>query len=71
MHKSKVDVAVLILFFNRPHLLSKVFEQVKIARPSKLYLFHLSIISEIAASNVYPIDLIEFIKISASGLFCR
>lgn len=39
MHKSKVDVAVLILFFNRPHLLSKVFEQVKIARPSKLYLF--------------------------------
>lgn len=38
-HKSKIDVAVLILFFNRPHLLKEVFEQVKIARPSKLYLF--------------------------------
>lgn len=38
-HKSKIDIAVLILFFNRPHLLKEVFEQVKIARPSKLYLF--------------------------------
>lgn len=38
-HKSKIDVAVLILFFNRPLLLEKVFEQVKIARPSRLYLF--------------------------------
>lgn len=39
MHKSKIDVAVLILFFNRPSTLEKVFEQVKLARPSKLYLF--------------------------------
>ena len=39
MHKAKIDVAVLILFFNRPKLLEKVFEQVKMARPSKLYLF--------------------------------
>lgn len=39
MHKSKIDIPVLILFFNRPKLLAKVFEQVKIARPSKLYLF--------------------------------
>lgn len=39
MNKAKIDVAVLILFFNRPKLLEKVFEQVKIARPSKLYLF--------------------------------
>ena len=38
-HKSKIDVAFLILFLNRPHLLKEVFEQVKIARPSKLYLF--------------------------------
>lgn len=37
--KSKIDVAVLILFFNRPALLEKVFEQVKLARPSRLYLF--------------------------------
>ncbi|MBQ8429658.1 MAG: hemolysin activation protein [Clostridia bacterium] len=37
--ESKIDIAVLILFFNRPKMLSKVFEQVKIARPSKLYLF--------------------------------
>ncbi len=39
MNSSKIDVAVLILFFNRPALLEKVFEQVRIARPSKLYLF--------------------------------
>ncbi len=38
-HKSKIDIPVLILFFNRPKMLSKVFEQVKLARPSKLYLF--------------------------------
>ena len=38
-YKSKIDIAVLILFFNRPNMLKKVFEQVKIARPSKLYLF--------------------------------
>ena len=34
-----VDVPVLILFFNRPKQLSKVFEQVKRARPSKLFLY--------------------------------
>lgn len=39
MEQSKVDIAVLILFFNRPNMLAQVFEQVKIARPSKLYLF--------------------------------
>ena len=39
MYKSEIDIAVLILFFNRPALLKKVFEQVKIARPSRLYLF--------------------------------
>lgn len=39
MHKSKIDIAVLILFFNRPEHVRKVFEQVKIARPSRLYLF--------------------------------
>ena len=39
MEKAKIDVAVLILFFNRPKLLERVFEQVKLARPSKLYLF--------------------------------
>ncbi len=39
MHKSEIDIAVLILFFNRPEHVRKVFEQVKIARPSRLYLF--------------------------------
>ena len=39
MHKSRIDIPVLMLFFNRPKQLEKVFEQVKIARPSKLYLF--------------------------------
>lgn len=37
--ESGIDVAVLILFFNRPHLLKKVFAQVKLARPSRLYLY--------------------------------
>jgi len=39
MFEAKIDIPVLILFFNRPTLLQKVFEQVKMARPSKLYLF--------------------------------
>lgn len=34
-----VDVSVLILFFNRPEQLSKVFEQVRNARPSRLFLY--------------------------------
>lgn len=39
MKPALVDVAVLILFFNRPKQLSQVFEQVKKARPSKLFLY--------------------------------
>ena len=39
MKPALVDVAVLILFFNRPEQLSQVFEQVKKARPSKLFLY--------------------------------
>lgn len=38
-YHNKIDVAVLIIFFNRPGCLSKVFEQVKQARPSKLFLY--------------------------------
>ena len=34
-----VGVPVLILFFNRPQQLSQVFEQVRNARPSKLFLY--------------------------------
>ncbi|MDR0891712.1 MAG: hemolysin activation protein [Mediterranea sp.] len=34
-----VDVPVLILFFNRPKPLEQVFEQVRKARPSKLFLY--------------------------------
>lgn len=37
--KPLVDVAVLILFFNRPQQLAQVFEQVKKARPSRLFLY--------------------------------
>ena len=32
-----VDVSVLILFFNRPDHVRQVFEQVKKARPSRLF----------------------------------
>lgn len=39
MHKSEVDIAVLILFFNRPAQLAKVFTEVRKARPSRLYLY--------------------------------
>ena len=39
MKSALVDVAVLILFFNRPRQLAQVFEQVKKARPSRLFLY--------------------------------
>lgn len=39
MHPAKVDVAVLMLFFNRPDQFSQVFAEVKKARPSKLFLY--------------------------------
>ena len=39
MNPPLVDVAVLILFFNRPEPLAKVFEQVRKARPAKLFLY--------------------------------
>ena len=35
----KTDVAVLILFFNRPDHLKKVFDEVRKARPSRLFLY--------------------------------
>lgn len=38
-HSYKIDVPVLLIFFNRPKCLAKVFEQVKIARPKKLFLY--------------------------------
>lgn len=39
MFACKTDVPVLLIFFNRPETFSKVFEQVKLARPSKLFLY--------------------------------
>lgn len=38
-NKDNIDVAVLILFFNRPKMLERVFEQVRIAKPARLYLY--------------------------------
>ena len=35
----EIDVAVLLLFFNRPDCFRQVFEQVKRARPSRLFLY--------------------------------
>jgi len=37
--KAKIDVAVLMLFFNRPDHFLQVFDEVKKARPSKLFLY--------------------------------
>lgn len=39
MKSALVDVPVLVIFFNRPNVLKQVFDQVKHARPSKLYLY--------------------------------
>lgn len=39
MKPALIDVAVLILFFNRPDSLAQVFAQVKKARPTKLFLY--------------------------------
>ena len=36
---SKIDISVLILFFNRPDHLSQVFAEVKKARPARLFLY--------------------------------
>ena len=36
---AKIDIAVLILFFNRPDSLKKVFAEVRKARPSRLFLY--------------------------------
>lgn len=38
-HPAKTDVAVLLLFFNRPDSFSKVFEEVRKSRPSRLFLY--------------------------------
>lgn len=35
----QIDVPVLLIFFTRTDIFSKVFEQVKIAKPSKLFLY--------------------------------
>lgn len=36
---AKVDVAVLVLFFNRPDMLRNLFAQIKAARPTRLLLY--------------------------------
>jgi len=38
-HPFKTDISVLILFFNRPDHLSKVFAEVRKARPARLFLY--------------------------------
>ena len=39
LHPAKIDVAVLLLFFNRPSTFRLVFDEVRKARPSKLFLY--------------------------------
>lgn len=38
-HPAKIDIAVLIIFFNRPETFRLVFAEVKKARPSRLFLY--------------------------------
>lgn len=39
MKEAKIDIAVLLIFFNRPSKTKKVFDAIKAARPSRLYLY--------------------------------
>lgn len=39
MYKDKFNVPVLLIVFNRPDMAFKVFEQIKIIKPSKLFIF--------------------------------
>lgn len=39
LHPAGIDLAVLMLFFNRPQTLRLVFDQVRKARPSRLFLY--------------------------------
>lgn len=39
MNAAQIDIAVLILFFNRPEQLARVFAEVRKARPSRLFLY--------------------------------
>ena len=39
MWKANIDVPILLIFFNRPTKIKKVFDAVKKARPTKLYLY--------------------------------
>lgn len=39
MKEANIDIAVLLIFFARPEQFKKVFEVIKEARPSKLYLY--------------------------------
>lgn len=45
-HPWEVDVAVLLLFFNRPEPFRQVFKQVRKARPSRLFLYQDGLRSE-------------------------
>ena len=38
-HPAKIDIAVLMLFFNRPDTLQMVFDEVRKARPARLFLY--------------------------------
>src|SRR5574344_1948877 len=38
-YPAKINLAVLLLFFNRPETLRSVFEEVRKARPSRLFLY--------------------------------
>mgnify|MGYP001469202933 CR=1 FL=1 len=49
--KSKIDIAVLMIFFSRDKQFGQVFEQVALARPSILYLYHDGMLSELKSAE--------------------
>ena len=55
LYKDKLDVPVALIFFNRPETLKKVFQKVKEARPSKLFLIQ----DGARADNEFDIDKVK------------
>ena len=52
-NKALIDVSVLLIFFNRPEMFRQVFEEVRKARPSRLFLY------QDGARNEADVPLVE------------
>lgn len=64
MRKSKIDIAVLLIFFCRPAQFAQVFEQVREAAPSRLYLYQ----DGARANRPDDIEKVEACRAIAEGI---